>query len=240
MKQHVASTPLFDPWLFFMRNPDVCLPSTLTHYIYHHYPTDSCHLAEVALHDLAAGRIDRAEQLFSVGAIPSLAPEETFAAATAANLSHIPRVSSTYASERLLSWKPTQAVLRKVCSCGFDASAAALAVNRNSKTGPSHQAVLLSIADSSIDLLETWQELTEEKSVEYSDDVQDMAIWGECKRMQHWMLPFNGTVGRYPFPFSNVQKTLARCGSCQHVPSLTRDFVVEYVQSLYHRFVPTT
>lgn len=257
-EHELLTAPLFDPWLFFQSH-DVTLPSSLVHYIYHNYPTDSHRLAETAMQDLSAGRIERAEQLFAVGAIPSLAESKFIHAVTIAEVRDNPLVSTRYPSERLLAWRPKE-VTRQVCSCGFDAGAAAARMVTESRfavaaldgdtndDAPSpalvQELLLQHIVDPKLghdfELLSpdppavTFEDWLQSKL----DRARDKVASGPCKVIQYWMLPFNGTVGKYPYPLSDAEKALKRRRiRCQHEHRLTREFFVGYVQDLRRRLM---
>lgn len=266
----LISEPPFDPWLFFASS-SATLPASLTHFIYHTYPTDSGRLAEAAMKDLGAGRIERAEQLFAVGAAPSAAPREAINRACEAEL-HIPGLPSRYPSERLLNWKP-KAVKRAVCSCGFDAAAAApddslgriLAAasgvyGDNGGDGmplsaQAQELVHRKKEDPTLDLVEQWMKLyapdavrkwaawadtgKRKTSESYDTLVTDQIVFGACQFVQYWMLPFNGTVGRYRYPLADAleKDQAAWGGGCQHSCALVRQFFVAYVLDLRRRLL---
>lgn len=262
----LLSEPPFDPWLFF-QNDDTTLPSSLVHFIYHTYPTLSDRLAEVALRDLVDGRIERAEQLFAVGAVPSHAPAELVTDVSRARLVNVPGVSSTYPSERLLAWKIKEA-RRTKCSCGFDAGAAAASNAKdsllaapleshdsaNSDDGPQSGAkslqerILSKFGDKNFGLHARLVDGMEEEQPRRGkgrilidltgERVVDWVSAGICKIMHYWMLPFNGTVAKYPTDLADVKRTVyQRTSSCQHQDPFTRAFLVAYVTDLRRRLL---
>jgi hypothetical protein len=251
-EEELLSDPFFDPAHFFLAE-DATLPDKLVHFIYHTYPTDSYLLAEAAVRDLTAGRVRRAEQLFSVGAVPTLAPNDVFHAATCAELKGVSGVSKTYPSERLLAWK-NRDVERTVCSCGFDAGAEAANVLAHSVLAMASDNVkpaqAVKLLQRKIHDLSTnrWERVNGNASVDHprhilqmDDEIEyamDKVAFGSCRFMKYWMMPFNGTIGKYAHPLSELMEDFERCDrDCQHGVSMTREFLVAYVLDLKNRLL---
>lgn len=252
-EDELLSQPFFDPSHFFLADPTT-LPSELVHFIYHTYPTDSYKLAEAAVTDLSEGRAERAEQLLAVGAIPSLAPAKLKDAAAHAEIKNVPGVSTRYPSERMMAWK-NRDVERRVCVCGFDTGAAAMRMYTDIAPGdgagvgngrlPAQALALLQpkIRDPNVQLGPEWNgilPLVEHRDrrpffeiFEDSERVMDRISFGPCRIMKYWMLPFNGTVGKYPHPLTEAEKAFeGMANRCQHEESLTREFLVGYILEL--------
>lgn len=264
-EDELLSEPFFDPSHFFLTDPTI-LPSELVHFIYHNYPTDSYTLAEAAVTDLSEGRAERAEQLLAVGAIPSLAPAALKDAAAHAEIKNVPGVSTRYPSERMMAWK-NRDVERKVCVCGFDAGAAALRMftgtvlaetrTRDAGAGggddtpvPAEAVALLlrKIGDRRAQLGTEWDDLLPPaegqdrrpfiEMDEESERVMDRISFGPCQTIKYWMMPFNGTVGKYSHPLSEAEKAFSiRASRCPHEDSLTREFLAAYVLDLRRRLL---
>lgn len=75
---------------------------------------------------------------------------------------------------------------------------------------------------------------------EETEIAMDKISFGPCKDLEYWMMPFNGTVGKYSHPLSEVLEIFQRRANvclCQHADKVTREFLVAFVLDLRRRLL---